>query len=150
MSNVIRKAKSLTVIKDSVEKAKSLIVRKEKPESPKALPAQKANPDTPYKSKLMICVEVLCTLVSNGPMTLTQLRDKFEMDEASLQPHIRLLWDRGLVEEENFGDEQPYYVVTERGITVLKVVSPLIREAHKLEIRNLEAISNVLSGAGYA
>jgi DNA-binding MarR family transcriptional regulator len=99
---------------------------------------------------LMICVEVLCTLVSNGPMMLTQLKDKFEMDEARLQPHLRLLWNRGLVEEEKFGDEEPYYVVTERGLKVLKVVSPLIREAHKLEIRNFEAISNVLSGAGYS
>jgi predicted transcriptional regulator len=153
MSNVIRKAKSLTVLKDSVEKAKSLIVRKEKTEqteTPKAHPVRREKPDTQYKSKLMICVEVLCTLVSNGPMMLTQLKDKFEMDEARLQPHLRLLWNRGLVEEEKFGDEEPYYVVTERGLKVLKVVSPLIREAHKLEIRNFEAISNVLSGAGYS
>jgi hypothetical protein len=41
-------------------------------------------------------------------------------------------------------------VVTERGLKVLKVVSPLIKEAHKLEMRNFEAISSVLSGAGYA
>jgi DNA-binding HxlR family transcriptional regulator len=153
MSNVIRKAKSLTVLKDGVEKAKSLIVRKEKTEqteTPKTVHVRRERPDTQYKSKLVVCVEVLCTLVSNGPMTSSQLKDKFEMDEARLQPHLRLLWDRGLVEEENFGDEKPYYVVTERGLKVLKVVSPLIREAHKLEMRNFEAISSVLSGAGYS
>jgi DNA-binding HxlR family transcriptional regulator len=157
MSKVIQKAKSLTALKGSVEKAKSLIARKEKtetPKTPKQLPVQKrivkGNPDNQYKSKLMMCIEVLCTLVPNGPMKLTQLRDKFEMDEARLKPHLRLLWNRGLIEEEDFGEEEPYYVVTERGLKVLKVVSPLIKEAHKLEMRNFEAISNVLSGAGYA
>ena len=149
MSNVIRKAKSLNVLKDSVEKAKTLIARKEKTETHKSLPAQKGNTDTQYKSKLIICIEVLCTLVSNGPMKLTQLRDKFQMDEARLKPHLRLLWNRGLIEEEKFGDDETHYVVTERGLTVLKVVSPLIKEAHKLEMRNFEAISSVLSGAGY-
>jgi predicted transcriptional regulator len=154
MSNVIRRAKSLTVLKDSVEKAKTLLARKEKTETPKSVTVKKhilnGNPDSQYKSKLAICIEILCTLVPNGPMKLTQLRDKFEMDEARLQPHLRLLWNRGLIEEEDFGDEEPYYVVTERGLKVLKVVSPLIKEAHKLEMRNFEAISNVLSGAGYS
>lgn len=154
MSKVIRRAKSLTVLKGSVEKAKTLIARKEKTETQKPVTAKKnisnGNPDTQYKSKLTICIEILCTLVPNGPMKLTQLRDKFEMDEARLQPHLRLLWNRGLIEEEDFGDEEPYYVVTERGLKVLKVVSPLIKEAHKLEMRNFEAISSVLSGAGYA
>ena len=154
MSKVIRRAKSLTVLKGSVEKAKTLIARKEKTETKKLVTAKKnirnGNLDTQYKSKLTICIEILCTLVPNGPMKLRQLRDKFEMDEARLQPHLRLLWDRGLIEEEDFGDEEPYYVVTERGLKVLKVVSPLIKEAHKLEMRNFEAISSVLSGAGYA
>jgi predicted transcriptional regulator len=148
MSNVLKKAKQLTVLKESVEKAKSLIVRKEKIESPKSLPAHTEMPDTYYKSKLMICIEILCTLVSNGPMKLPQLIDKFEMDEARLKPHLRLLWDRGLIEEEKF-DNITHYVVTERGLTVLKVVSPLIREAHKFQMRNFEVLSSVLSGAGY-
>jgi DNA-binding HxlR family transcriptional regulator len=154
MSNVIRRAKSLTVLKDGVEKAKTLLARKEKAETPKSVTVKKhilnGNPDSQYKSKLVVCIEILCTLVPNGPMKLTQLRDRFEMDEARLQPHLRLLWNRGLIEEEDFGDEEPYYVVTERGLKVLKVVSPLIKEAHKLEMRNFEAISNVLSGAGYS
>ena len=149
MSNVIKKAKSLTAIKESVEKAAALLARKEKAESPKTQPAQRVTPETPYKSKLMICIEVLCSLVSNGPMNFTQLRDKFGMDESRLAPHLRLLWDRGLIEEEK-SEGETRYVVTDRGVKVLKVVSPLIREAHKLQIRNFEAISNVLSGAGYS
>ena len=82
-------------------------------------------------------------------MKIPQLIDKFEMDESRLEPNLRLLWNRGLIEEERF-DKETHYVITERGLTVLKVVSPLIREAHKLQIRNFEAITCVLSGAGYS
>ena len=150
MSDVLKKAKSITVLKERVERAKSLLARKEKTEKQKTAPLKFELPDVPYKSKLMICIEVLCTLVSNGPMKLPELMDKFEMDESRLTPHLRLLWDRGLIEEEAFGDNETHYVVTERGLTVLKVVTPLIKEAHKLQMRNFKAISNVLSGAGYA
>jgi predicted transcriptional regulator len=149
MSHAIRKAKSLLALKESVERAKSLLVRKEKVERPRSLLVRKEKVERPYKSKLMVCIEVLCTLVSNGPMKLTQLMDKFEMDESRLKPHLRLLWNRGLVEEENLGDNNIYYVVTERGLKVLKVISPIIREAHKINVRDFEAISSVLSGAGY-
>jgi len=136
--DAIRKAKSLLVRKKSAEKAKSVLVRKKS--------AERSD-----KSKLMICIEVLCTLVSNGrPMTLTQLLDKFEMDECRLKPHLRLLWNRGLVEEENFGDNKVHYVVTEKGLKVLNVISPIIREAHKIQMREFELISNTLSGAGYS
>ncbi|MHC3129047.1 MAG: winged helix-turn-helix transcriptional regulator [Candidatus Bathyarchaeota archaeon] len=159
MSHAISKAKSLILEKErktgkqmiyAISKAKSFIIRKEKVERDKSLLVRKESVEMPYKSKLMICIEVLCTLVSNGPMKLTQLREKFEMDESRLKPHLRLLWNRGLVEEENFGDNTIYYVVTERGLKVLKVVSPLIREAQKIQMRDFEIISNTLSEAGYS
>ncbi len=162
--DAIRKAKSLLIRKENIEKAKSflartvnvekakaVIVRKENAEKAKSFPVQKVNAASSGKSKLMICIEVLCTLVSNGrPMTLTQLLDKFEMDECRLKPHLRLLWNRGLVEEESFGDNTIHYVVTERGLKVLNVISPIIREAHKIQMREFELISNTLSGAGYS
>ena len=162
--DAIRKAKSLLIRKENIEKAKSflartvntekakaVIARKENAEKAKSFPVQKVNAASSGKSKLMICIEVLCTLVSNGrPMTLTQLLDKFEMDECRLKPHLRLLWNRGLVEEESFGDNTIHYVVTERGLKVLNVISPIIREAHKIQMREFELISNTLSGAGYS
>jgi len=147
----IEKAKSFLARTVNVEKAKAVIVRKESAEKAKSFPVQKVNAASSGKSKLMMCIEVLCTLVSNGrPMTLTQLLDKFEMDECRLKPHLRLLWNRGLVEEESFGDNTIHYVVTERGLKVLNVISPIIREAHKIQMREFELISNTLSGAGYS
>jgi len=162
--DAIRKAKSLLIRKENierakavlvrtvnVEKAKAVLVRKESAERAKSFLVRKVNAGRSGKSKLMICIEVLCTLVSNGrPMTLTQLLDTFEMDECRLKPHLRLLWNRGLVEEESFGDNKIHYVVTERGLKVLNVISPIIREAHKIQMREFELISNTLSGAGYS
>jgi DNA-binding PadR family transcriptional regulator len=60
-----------------------------------------------------------------------------------------LLIDRGLVEQQNWGENEIVYAVTERGLKVLKVVSPIIREAHKIQIRDFEIISTTLSEAGY-
>jgi len=134
---------------DVIRKAKSLLTGKEKVEGAKSSPVRKEKVERPYKSKLMICIEILCTLVSNGPMKLTQLLDKFEMDEYRLKPHLSLLWNRGLVEEKNFGDNEIHYVVTERGLKVLNVIGPIIKEVHKIQTRDFELISNTLSEAGY-
>jgi len=146
MSHTLSKAKSLILRKErktgkqmshAISKAKSLIIRKESDEKL-------------YRSKLMICIDILCSLVSNGPMKLIQLSHKVELDTIRLIPHLRLLIDRGLLEQQNLGENGIFYVVTERGLKVLKVVSPIIREAHKIQMRDFEIISNTLSEAGYS
>ena len=120
-----------------ISKAKSLIFGKKRAEKP-------------YRSKLMICIDILCTLVSNGPMKFIQLSHKVELDTIRLIPHLKLLIDRGLVEQQNWGENEIVYIVTERGLKVLKVINPIIRAAHKLQMRNFETISNTLSEAGYS
>ena len=146
MTHTISKAKSLLLGKDlktgkqmprTISKAKSRIIRKESDENL-------------VRSKLMICIDVLCSLVSNGPMKFIQLSHKVELDTIRLIPHLRLLIDRDLLEQQNWGENEIVYVVTERGLKVLKVVSPIIREAHKIQMRDFEMISNTLSEAGYS
>jgi predicted transcriptional regulator len=146
MPHAISKAKSLILGKErktgkqmahAVSKAKSLIIRKQKDEKL-------------YRSKLMICIDILCTLVSNGPVKFTQLSHKVELGAIRLIPHLKLLINRGLIEQQNLGENEIFYVVTERGLKVLKVVSPLIKEAHKIQMRDFEIISNTLSEAGYS
>jgi len=100
-----------------------------------------------YRSKLQICIAILCALASNGAMKLTQLTHKVEVDKPCLIPVLSFLYDRGLVGEQNLDEDEKAYFVTERGVSVLKVVSPLIREAQRIKVRNFEAISSVLSGA---
>jgi predicted transcriptional regulator len=146
MPHAISKAKSLILGKErktgkqmshAISEAKSLIIRKESDEKL-------------YRSKLMICIDILCSLVSNGSMKLIQLSHKVELDTIRLIPHLRLLIDRGLLEQQNLGEKGIFYVVTERGLKVLKVVSPIIKEAHKIQMRDFEIISNTLSEAGYS
>ena len=149
MSHAIRKAKTLITQNENVKKAKSLIVDNEGVKKAKQLVKRNENVETQYKSKLTICIEILCTLVSNGTMNITQMTHKLEMSKDSLTPHIELLTNRELVEERNVDNNETVYAVTERGIKVLKVVNPIIKEAHKIQMRDFEAISNTLSGAGY-
>ena len=149
--DAIRKAKALIVKKENVEKVKSLFARKENTEQQTEQPSvQPDNLRRQHKSKLVMCIEILCTLVSKGPMKLSQLLDQFEMDQARLTAHLRLLWDRGLIEEEQLDDDQTYYMVTPRGKTVLNVVSPILKEAHKLQMREYDFLSNTLEGAGFS
>ena len=163
MSHAIKKAKSLLssretfkrtksriIPKETVNRAKSFLARKETTEPTKPIIVQKKSVEKPYESKLMICVEILCTLVSNGPMKLTLLSDKFEIGQSRLEPHLRLLWDRGLVEEEKFGENGKHYVISNRGRRLLKIIGPLLKEAHKIHMNDFEAITTALSGAGYS
>ena len=100
-----------------------------------------------YRSKLQTCIEILCTLASNGPVKLTQMTQYVELDKTRLIPYLSFLYDRGLVGEQNLDEDEKAYFVTERGVSVLKVVNPLIREAQRIKVRDFEAISSVLSGA---
>jgi predicted transcriptional regulator len=136
MSQAIRKAKLLLVRNKTVEPAKPLLVQKESVEKP-------------YETKLMICIEVLCALVSYGPMNLSRLCGRIGMGKSRLEPNLRLLWNRGLIEEEKFGGNEVHYVVTKRGLKVLNVIGPLLKEAHKIHTHDFEAVSAALSVAGY-
>jgi predicted transcriptional regulator len=80
-------------------------------------------------------------------MKLTQINHEVELDKTRLISYLSFLYDRGLVGEQNLDEDEKAYFVTERGVSVLKVVSPLIREAQRIEVRNFEAISSALSGA---
>ena len=85
------------------------------------------------RSKLKVCVEILCTLASNGPMKLSQLTTKVELNKTLLRQYLRLLKKRNLVEKQNLGENKIFYVVTERGLQVLNVIDPMIKEAHKFQ-----------------
>lgn len=147
MPDTINKAKTFILGKElrtgkqmaqAVNKAKSMIgTRKQTAE------------DKPYRSKLIVCIDILCALVSNGPMRFTKLSHKVELDTIRLVPHLKLLIDRELVEQQNLGENEIFYSVTGKGLKVLKVVGPMIREAHKLQMRDLETITHTLSAAGY-
>lgn len=98
---------------------------------------------------MQICIEILCSLVSKGSIKLSQISDDVELDKTRLIPYLRLLKNRGLIEKQNLGENKIFYVVTDRGLKVLRVINPIIKEAHKIQLRNLEAISRILSAANF-
>lgn len=110
---------------------------------------KKEKMDKGYRSKLVICIDILCSLVSNGPLILNKLSDKVEIDTNRLIPHLKLLMNHDLIEKKTWSNNEIVYSITDRGLKVLSVVSPIIKEAHKISIRNFEIISNTLSEAGY-
>jgi DNA-binding HxlR family transcriptional regulator len=165
MSEAIKKSKAILAAKDTLEIAKSFIKRNVHSEQPKTVLTKKQTPkppkpskpvryervivEQPRESKLIVCLNILCTLVSTGPLTISQLKISLKLDEARLSPLLKLLWNRGFVEEEPLTPTESRYRVTERGTKMLKVVSPIIREAQKMRIRDLEAVTNALFAAGY-
>jgi predicted transcriptional regulator len=126
---------------DALSKARSLFAGKEMVE-------ERPIEDKGYRSKLVVCIDILCSLVSNGPMNFTQLSHKIELDTIRLSPHLKLLIDRELIEQQTWNEKEIIYVITERGLKVLRVVNPIVKEAHKIQMRNFELISNTLSEAG--
>jgi predicted transcriptional regulator len=70
--------------------------------------------------------------------------DQVELDITNLNSVIGFLHDRGLVGECNLGAGKAYFM-TESGRSVLKVVSSLVKEAHRIKVHDFEAISAALS-----
>lgn len=144
LKNERRTAKQMT---QAISKAKSLITGKEA-DVGKEIKEIHQTGDKGYRSKLVVCIDILCSLVSNGPLNFSQLSHRVELDTIRLIPHLKLLINRGLLEQQKINENEIVYSVTERGLKVLKIVNPLVKEAHKLQIRNFEMISSTLSEAG--
>ena len=123
----------ITHIKQGLKKekaGKSVAHTKRKVISPSS---ERGSDEMMYRSKLKICIEILSILASRGPMKLTQLTTKVELNKTHLRQHLRLLKKRNLVEKQNLGENKLFYVVTERGLQVLKIIGPMIKEARKMQ-----------------
>ena len=86
-----------------------------------------------HRSKLKIHIEILSSLACFGPMKLHGLMTKIGLDKAGMKEHLELLADRGLVESQNLCEKTTFYVLTERGIKVLKVMSSINNEACRFQ-----------------
>jgi predicted transcriptional regulator len=82
-----------------------------------------------HRSKLKIHIEILSSLACIGPMKLTGLMTRVGLDRTSLEEHLDLLTNRGLVDSQNLGEDKTFYVLTERGMMVLKVMGSISNEA---------------------
>jgi len=87
------------------------------------------------RSKLEMYVDILKVLARSGPLKLTHIMYKANVNCSVLKEYLGFLIANNLVEEKTVGKKRIVYAITERGITVLKyfrelkTVLPIIEEA---------------------
>jgi predicted transcriptional regulator len=93
------------------------------------------------RSKLETYIDILTVLAHRGPLKLTHVMYKANVNCSNLKEYLDFLLKQGLVEERTLRKEHVVYAVTQRGITVLKYFKEL-KEALPIgeEARNQVAV----------
>ncbi|KPV61697.1 MAG: hypothetical protein AOA66_1667 [Candidatus Bathyarchaeota archaeon BA2] len=72
------------------------------------------------RSKLEMYIDILKVLAHRGPLKLTHIMYKANVNCSVLKQYLDFLIKQNLVEEKTIGKKRIVYGITERGITVLK------------------------------
>lgn len=87
------------------------------------------------RSKLEMYIDILRVLAQRGPLKLTHIMYKANVNCSVLKEYLQFLMDHNLVEERTIGKKRVVYAITQRGITVLKYfrelrqVLPIVEES---------------------
>ncbi len=87
------------------------------------------------RSKLEMYVDILSVLAHRGPLKLTHVMYKANVNCSVLKEYLDFLLKQGLIEERTVGKQRVVYAVSQRGITVLKYfkelkqILPIVEEA---------------------
>ena len=87
------------------------------------------------RSKLEMYVDILKVLSQRGPLKLTHIMCKANVNCGILKEYLDFLLKQGLIEERIVGKRRVVYAITQRGVTVLKYfreleqVLPIVEEA---------------------
>ena len=87
------------------------------------------------RSKLEMYIDIVSVLAQRGPLKLTHIMYKANVNCSVLKEYLEFLLKQGLVEERIVGRGRLVFAVTQRGITVLKYfkelkeVLPIVEEA---------------------
>jgi len=72
------------------------------------------------RSKLEMHLDILRTLALKGPLKLTHVMYKSNVNCSVLKEQLTFLMQQGLVNEQTLKKERIVYKITEKGFTVLK------------------------------
>ena len=72
------------------------------------------------RSKLEMYIDILKTLAQRGPLKLTHIMYKANVNCSVLKEYLDFLITQELVEEKTVGKKRIVYVVSEKGLQVLK------------------------------
>jgi len=87
------------------------------------------------RSKLEMYIDILKVLAHRGPLKLTHIMYKANVNCSVLKQYLDFLIQQGLVEEKTLGKKRIVYAITEKGLKVLKyfrelkTMLPIIEEA---------------------
>ena len=65
-------------------------------------------------------VDILSVLAHRGPLKLTHVMYKANVNFGVLKEYLEFLTEQGLIEERIIPKQRVVYIITQRGITVLK------------------------------
>jgi predicted transcriptional regulator len=77
------------------------------------------------RSKLEMYVDILSALTQRGPLKLTHIMYKANVNCSVLIEYLGFLMQKELVEERSIGKNKTVYAITQRGVTVLKYFGEL-------------------------
>jgi predicted transcriptional regulator len=72
------------------------------------------------RSVIEMYIDILKALAYRGPLKVTHLMYKANINCSVLKEHLDFLVKQNLVEERKIGKQRVVYAITQRGITVLK------------------------------
>jgi predicted transcriptional regulator len=72
------------------------------------------------RSKMEMQIDILRTLAQKGPLKLTHIMYKSNVNCCVLKEYLDFLTNHELVEEKTIKKEKIVYAITEKGLTVLK------------------------------
>lgn len=72
------------------------------------------------RSKLEMYIDILKVLAHRGPLKLTHIMYKANVNCSVLKNYLAFLIEHNLVEERPAGKRRVIYAITQRGITILK------------------------------
>ena len=92
------------------------------------------------RSKLEMYIDILKVLARHGPLKLTHIMYKANVNCSVLKQYLEFLIKQNLVEERTVGKKRTVYAITDRGITVLKYfrelrgILPIIEESRSQQL----------------
>ncbi len=89
------------------------------------------------RSKFEVCIDILKVVAYRGPLKVTYIMRKANINYKALNEQLNFLITQGLLEERKEGQRRVVFAVTQQGIKVLKYfreikqVLPITEEAGK-------------------
>jgi len=80
------------------------------------------------RSKLEMYIDILKVLAHRGPLKLTHIMNKANINYNIRQEYLDFLITQGMVEERTIKKDHVIFAVTQRGMTVLKNFRELTQE----------------------